>query len=201
MTKVKICGLRTLDDIMAVNEAEPDYAGFIFVPSRRRYIEPDQAKILQKKLDHRICPVGVFVNEKQETIKDVVTLCDIHTVQLHGQESNEQIDGLRHILPGIQIIKAFRIDSARDMEEVMSSHADLVLLDHGIGGTGERFDWSLIRDCGRPFILAGGLSWENVGQAIRNTHPYAVDVSSSLETAGHKDPEKIRQFMEVVREL
>lgn len=207
VTRIKICGLRTPEDAAIVNEAHPAFCGFIFDRTRRRYIAPEQAEEIRRKLDPEIVPVGVFVNAAAEEILDVLEICPVGAIQLHGQESDAFIDALRERLkaraggsPGIPfIIKAFRIDSAEDVAQAAASHADCILLDHGIGGTGEQFDWTLIRDCGRPFILAGGLNAGNVAEAIRLTHPWAVDVSSSLETDGHKDREKVLEFMQAVR--
>lgn len=203
--KIKICGMRTLSDIQIVNEALPEFCGFIFDPSRRRYVEPGKAEELRQNVDPRIRTVGVFVNASEQEITDVLDICPVDAVQLHGAETNVFIKGLRERfleLPGlseVQIIKAFRIDSGDDVRAAEQSEADLILLDHGIGGTGEKFDWSLIRDCGRPFILAGGLSADNVGEAIRLADPWGVDVSSSLETDGHKDRRKVLDFVKEVR--
>ena len=199
--KIKICGMRIPSDIDAVNAALPDYCGFIFDPSRRRYVRPEDAQRLLLRLDPAIRPVGVFVNAPAQAILAVLTVCHVDMVQLHGQETNEDIDELRAARPDLTIVKAYRIDTAEDMETAKASHADLILLDHGIGGTGETFDWSLIRDCGRDFILAGGLGPGNVAAAIALTHPYAVDASSALETGGHKDPEKVQQFVNAVRSI
>ena len=225
--KIKICGMRILSDIDAVNAVLPEYCGFIFDPSRRRYVRPEDAEALRLRLDPRIRPVGVFVNAGTKAILEVLSVCHVDMVQLHGQETNADIDDLRAAIrdrtrkrtgqtrrgedapqPGpddtdsrpFQIVKAYRIDTAEDMKTAKASHADLILLDHGIGGTGETFDWTLIRDCGRDFILAGGLGPGNVAGAIALTHPFAVDASSSLETDGHKDPEKVQQFVRAVRE-
>lgn len=208
--KIKICGLRTMQDVEIVNEFLPEFCGFIFDPTRRRYIDPQEAENLRRHLDPHILPVGVFVNASVEQILEVLRTCPVGGVQLHGQETDEYIDELRRALNGAPdqtsgrksapfIVKAFRIDTAEDMEQAGTSHADYVLLDHGIGGTGETFDWSLIRNCGRPFILAGGLNADNIRKAVSLTHPWTVDVSSSLETGGHKDREKVRKFVEAVR--
>ena len=200
-THLKICGLRTPSDVEAVNAAAPDFAGFIFDPSRRRYIRPEEAELLRRRLGNGIHSVGVFVNAPAEEILDVLRCCPVDAVQLHGQESNAEIEALRAARPGLFVIKAFRVDGPEDVERAETSRADLILLDHGAGGTGEAFDWSLLRHVKRPFLLAGGLSADNVAEAIRLVHPWGVDASSSLETDGHKDAEKVKRFAVAVRDI
>ncbi|MDD5940597.1 MAG: phosphoribosylanthranilate isomerase [Lachnospiraceae bacterium] len=237
--RIKICGLRTPGDVTAVNAVRPDFAGFIFDPTRKRYIVPEAAEALRKELDPAIRAVGVFVNADVDGIMDVLRICRVTAVQLHGQESDDEILELREAdrrefcdpreerrgefqetqaayrresqdsptvdqkkfrgREDLLIIKAFKINTAEDVRKAEASAADLILLDHGAGGTGESFDWSLLGGCRRPFILAGGLSPDNVAAAIQMTHPWGVDVSSSLETDGHKDPEKVRKFVKQVR--
>ncbi len=202
---IKICGLRTREDVDAVNAVLPEYTGFIFDPSRRRYIPPERAEELRERLDPRIRPVGVFVDADVLEILNVLQVCRLDAVQLHGRESNEDIAELRRQAKAffpkreLLIIKAFRVDSREDVRAAEASLADLILLDHGPGGTGEAFDWTLLTDCTRPFILAGGLAPDNVQDAIERCGPWGVDASSSLETDGRKDPEKIRCFAKKVR--
>ncbi len=206
MVKVKICGLQTMADAAAVNSALPDYAGFIFVQGRRRYIEPGEAERIRRKLSPSIRSVGVFLNAPIDMIISVVGAVNLDGIQLHGDESNAYIRALRARLaekfPGAEylIIKAFRIEEREDLDEVRQSEADLVLLDGG-AGNGKTFDWSLIRGLERPFLLAGGLRPENVREAVKKTRPYGVDVSTGVETYGRKDPEKIRSFMKNAREI
>ncbi len=201
--KVKICGLRSPDDARAVNAVLPDYTGFIFDPSRKRYIEPERAEAVRQLLDGRIRPVGVFVNAGVPEIMEMLDICRLDMVQLHGEESDAMIRELREAYQKrwrkLCIVKAFRIDTEEDIKRAEASAADEILLDHGAGGSGESFDWNLLKNCRRPFFLAGGLTPDNVAEAIRRTRPYAVDVSSSLETDGRKDLEKIRRFMAAVR--
>lgn len=205
--KIKICGLRTPADVAAVNAALPEYAGFIFVPMRRRYVAPAQAAILCQQLDPRIRPVGVFVDARIEEIVEALEHCPLDMVQLHGAEDNDYIAMLRAAYRSrfavesreLCIVKAFRVEGADDIRRAEASAADEILLDHGAGGTGERFDWTLLQHCRRRFFLAGGLTPDNVEEAITRTQPYAVDVSSSLESDGRKDPEKIRRFVAAVR--
>ena len=205
--KIKICGLRTPADVAAVNAALPEYAGFIFVPMRRRYVAPAQAAILCQQLDPRIRPVGVFVDARVEEIVEALEHCPLDMVQLHGAEDNDYIAMLRAAYRDrfavesreLCIVKAFRVEGADDIRRAEASAADEILLDHGAGGTGERFDWTLLQHCRRRFFLAGGLTPDNVEDAIRVAQPYAVDASSSLETDGRKDSEKIRRFVAAVR--
>lgn len=201
VTKVKICGLRTKSDIAAVNAAVPDYAGFIFDPTRRRYIPPREARSLCRLLDSRITPVAVFVNAPSDQVLETVSLCGIRVVQLHGTESEDYIAYLRQQMPVLKIIKAFSAMRPEDLSGPLKCSADLVLIDHGAGGTGESFDWSILNGFDRPYILAGGLHPENVKQALRRSRPYAVDVSSGVETEGRKDEKKILCFVQAVRSM
>ncbi|MBQ7155787.1 MAG: phosphoribosylanthranilate isomerase [Synergistaceae bacterium] len=191
MTRIKLCGLSREEDIRTANELMPDYVGFVFWEKSRRYVEPVRAEKLRKILAEGISAVGVFVDEKPENISALANSGVIDIVQLHGQESEEYIACLRKLIHA-PIIKAFRFG------EVRETTADYVMIDSGMG-TGKTFDWSGISTT-RPYFLAGGLTPENVRTAIRTLHPFAVDVSSGIETDGVKDAEKIRAFVEAVRE-
>lgn len=197
MTKIKLCGLTREIDIENVNKLNPDYIGFVFAGKSKRYVSPKEAESLRKHLNKSIVPVGVFVDEKIEVIADLVKRQVIDVVQLHGKESEEYISALRNSVK-CKIIKAFSIKSKEDIEIANSSSADYVLLDSG-GGSGETFDWSLIKKINRPYFLAGGLTPENVNEAIFNLHPFGVDASSSLEIEGFKDKQKMTDFVNAVR--
>lgn len=199
MTKIKICGLRRAEDIAFANELGPDYIGFVFAQKSKRYLPPEQAAELRRALSKEITPVGVFVNEPVENILTLLENGVIGAAQLHGGESADIVHALMRRTDR-PVIQAFRVETAADMERAAASPATMILLDNGAGGTGETFDWSLIRDAGRPFFLAGGLSAENVGAAISRCRPYAVDSSSRLETDGAKDYWKMKAFVEAVRE-
>lgn len=197
-TKVKICGLRRIEDIQYVNEAMPDFAGFIFDSSRRRYIDPQKAAGLRAELAPGIKAVGVFVNAPAKLIIDTIKTAGLDAVQLHGNESDEFITQAK-IETGLPVIKAFHISSAEDLEKACASSADMILLDNGKGGTGKSFDWSLLKDVPRDFILAGGLDADKAAEAVKTVRPWGLDASSGLETDGLKDHDKIIKFMDAVR--
>lgn len=199
-TRIKCCGMFREEDITAVNEAKPDFCGFIVdFPKSHRNVSPERAAELAAQLDASIVPVGVFVDEDPKVIARMVRAGAIHAVQLHGHEDEAYITHLRTLLPeGTHIVQAFKVRSAGDVHRAEASSADLVLLDNG-QGSGQSFDWSLVRHVVRPFVLAGGLTPGNVAGAIREVHPWAVDLSSGLETNGLKDPDKIKAAVAAVR--
>ena len=199
MTRIKICGLSRPCDIQYVNEAKPDFCGFIIgVPKSRRNVTPDTVRQLTRLLSPEIKPVGVFVNAPIAEIAALVQDGTLAYVQLHGQEDAAYIARLRS-LTHTPIWQAFRIENTEDISRANASPADLVLLDHGAGGTGERFDWALLHGMTRPFVLAGGLTSQNAAEAIAQARPYAVDASSGCETNGVKDPAKMLAFVNAVR--
>lgn len=200
MTKIKLCGLMSPGDVETANELMPEYVGFIFAKESRRYVSPRQAAVLKRMLHPDIKAVGVFVNEDIRIIEALLTDNVIDAVQLHGGEDEAYIGRLREAA-GIPIIKAFRIDSRQDVVRAEESTADHVLLDAGSGGTGTSFDWNLISGIERPYFLAGGLDAVTVKEAVESLQPYGVDVSSGIETDGHKDPVKMRDFVAAVRGL
>ncbi len=199
MTKIKICGLKTSNDVAYVNQNKPDYAGFVFAKGSRRNVSPDDAKMLRTMLNEDIVSVGVFVDQPIDLILSLIEDGTIGIIQLHGQENDEFI-GFIHMRTDAPVIKAFSIANMEDLEKARSSKADIIMLDNGKGGTGIAFDWSLIENIGRPFFMAGGLGPDNVSEAIRTSHPFAVDVSSGVETDGRKDGSKISQLMERIIE-
>jgi len=198
MTKIKLCGLTRPCDIEWVNDLQPDYIGFVFAQKSKRYVSPERAKALREGLDSNIRAVGVFVNEAPEAVAALLNDGIIDVAQLHGGEDADYIKALRK-LTDRPLIKAFRIDSAADLDRARRSTADHVLLDNGAGGTGTAFDWSVLKDFDRPFFLAGGLGSDNVARAIKAVHPFAVDVSSGIETDGVKDYKKMTAFVSAVR--
>lgn len=196
MTKIKMCGLRREADIDYANRLRPEYIGYVFAKSSKRYVAPERAAELTKLLDESIIPVGVFVNSPIDEVIGIVRSGAIRAVQLHGDESEDYAAELKRL--GIYVIRAFRVRSEADVRAAESSCADHVLLDSG-QGSGETFDWSLIGSISREYFLAGGLTAENAAEAVRELKPYAVDASSCLEADGFKDFEKMRAFAEAVR--
>ena len=194
---IKMCGLRREADIDAVNRLRPEYIGFVFFPGSKRVVTPETAKALRAKLTPGIRAVGVFVDEKEETVAGLLEEGTIDIAQLHGHEDEAYIARLRK-LTGKPLIRAFRVRSAEDVRQAEESAADMILLDAG-AGDGKTFDWSLLAGVRRPYFLAGGLNPENAGRAVRELKPYAVDVSSGIETDGYKDITKMRAFTDAVR--
>lgn len=197
MTKIKFCGLKRKADIEAANALKPDYIGFVFAKDSRRYISLENAAVLKSQLSSEISAVGVFVNERPEYIASLLDDGLIDLAQLHGDEDEAYIDRLKG-LTGKPLIKAFRISSASEAVKASASSADMILLDSGTG-SGRTFNWQLIKEIRRPYFLAGGLDPVNVSDAVRLLHPWAVDVSSSIETDGLKDIEKMAAFAAAVR--
>ncbi len=197
MTKMKFCGLTGESDIDAANELRPEYVGFVFAPKSRRYVTPERAAELKRQLAAGIKAVGVFVNDDLYHVAELLNRGIIDIAQLHGSEDEEYIGHLRQ-LTGKPIIRAYRIKTAGDIAEAEKCTADHVLLDSG-AGTGEVFDWKLIKNMKRPYFLAGGLSPDNVENAVEQLSPYAVDVSSGIETDGVKDKAKMAAFAAAVR--
>ncbi len=197
-TRIKICGLRREADVLLMNELLPEYVGFVFAQKSRRYVTPGQAGAMRGKLDGRITPVGVFVDAEPQLAAGLLNQGIIEIAQLHGKEDEDYLKQLRQ-LTNKPFIKAFRIETREDAARAAESSAWRILVDHGAGGTGEAFDWGLLNGLERPYFLAGGLSAENVGEAIRRLHPFAVDVSSGVEKDGWKDPDKVRAFIQTVR--
>lgn len=198
MTKIKLCGLTRPGDIAAANALQPEYIGFVFTPKSRRYVSREMAAALKAQLFPGIQAVGVFVNEAPETVAGLLNAGIIDIAQLHGQEDAAYIARLRG-LTARPLWQAFRVTDAASLAKAEKSPADLVLLDSGAGGTGTTFDWTLLEKFDRPYFLAGGLGPENAADAVRQLHPYAVDVSSGIETAGKKDSAKMAAFVAAVR--
>lgn len=196
-TKIKLCGLTRPCDIEAANLLMPEYVGFVFVQDSRRYISYRQAAVLKKMLHPDIKAVGVFANEDISMVRAILKGGVIDVVQLHGGEEEGYMEQLREMID-VRIIKAFCIGDERDIDRAKTSTADYVLLDSA-GGTGRSFDWNLLSKMKRPYFLAGGLYADTVKEAIKRWKPYAVDVSSGIETEGHKDLVKMRAFVEAVR--
>lgn len=197
MTKIKLCGLSRPCDIEAANKRKPDYIGFVFASKSKRYVTYEKAMELKSLLLPEIQAVGVFVNERPQDVAELLKNSIIDIAQLHGDENEDYIAQLR-LLTDKPIIKAFRIETANDAKTAEQSTADYILLDSG-AGTGTIFDWSLVKSISRPYFLAGGLGVDNVADAVKALHPFAVDVSSGIETDGVKDKTKMAAFVAAVR--
>ncbi|MEW6512067.1 MAG: phosphoribosylanthranilate isomerase [Bacteroidota bacterium] len=199
--RVKICGITRIEDALYAADEGADAVGFIFVRTSPRYVTPEAAAAIVRHLPPFVTPVGVFVNEGRESIRETIEVSRIRCLQFHGEESPSELE--EWLLP---VIKSFRIGNGLTPPGRETYHADAYLLDtyvSGIpGGTGKTFDWSVARSAAAigPIILSGGLNPLNVGEAIRAIRPYAVDVSSGVESApGVKDRYKIREFFDAVR--
>ncbi len=202
MTKIKMCGMMSREDILAANEILPDAVGFVFLPGRRRYLTPGKAAQLRELLSPGIQAVGVFIDEPPETVAELLRAGIIDMAQLHGTEGETYLRRLREMTDK-PLMQAIPVHGQKDLTKAEKSSADLILLDSGTG-TGRTFDWTLLQGWGergraRPYFLAGGLSPENVGEAIRFLHPFGVDVSSGIETDGRKDRDKMAAFAAAVR--
>lgn len=195
--RVKICGITRRDDALCALDAGADAVGFIFVPGSTRYVRPDAVAEIVVSLPRDILTVGVFVNAPRETILAAVRRSGVQAVQLHGEETPADTEGL-----GVRILKAHRVGPGFDPQALRRYRVDAHVLDTYVagvhGGTGQVFDWSIAREAGAcgPVILGGGLTAENVGAAIEQARPSGVDVSSGVERApGIKDHERVRAFV------
>lgn len=197
-TKIKICGLSRPCDIDYVNEARPDFAGFVInFPRSHRNVTPQQAAKLREQLDAEIVPVGVFVDEQPELVARFLNDGTIALAQLHGKEDEAYIRRLRGLTDG-KLAQAFQVTKAEDVSRAQASSADYILLDNG-QGTGRSFDWRLLDGIARPWFLAGGLRPDNLTEAIRQVRPWAVDLSSGVESDRCKDREKILAAVRAAR--
>ncbi len=196
--KVKICGLARKADMAIANMYQPDYVGFVFAKSRRQ-VSQEEARELRKVLDPKIQVVGVFVDESVEVMASYLDEGIIDVVQLHGKETKETVENLRALTEN-PIIKAVSVTTIDDVLEWENSSVDFLLLDHGKGGTGQTFDWSILNQLqslsfSKPYFIAGGLDGSKV-KSVLVYQPYGVDVSSGVETDGIKDEWKIKEFIE-----
>lgn len=198
MTKIKLCGLTRPEDIRAANAFMPDYVGFVFARGSRRCVTPERAAELKALLIPSITAVGVFVNERPERVAELMRGDVIDAAQLHGDEDDEYVARLKR-LSGGEVIRAFRVRSAADAARAERSVADRILLDAG-AGDGVPLDLDLVAGVEREYFLAGGLDARNVRAAIRRLSPYAVDVSSGIESNGIKDEKKMAAFVAAVRQ-
>lgn len=193
--KIKICGLKRTEDIVAVNLYKPDYIGFVFAGTKRK-ISFQQARCLKQQLCPEICAVGVFVDEEIDHIVSLVNDHVIDMIQLHGHEDEKYIARLKEKTKA-SIIKAIRIQDETSLD--VSYDVDYYLLDHCHAGSGQSFDWKLIKTLDKPLFLAGGISLDNLDQALKQD-VWGLDISSGVETQGLKDPQKIAKVIRRVRD-
>jgi phosphoribosylanthranilate isomerase len=201
MTKIKICGVTSLNDAKIAVDYGADAIGFVFAESVRK-ISKEKAKAIVRKLPPFVTFVGLFVNETPKNIENICRYCCLNAVQLHGNEPPSSIDKLRRY----KVIKAFRIKNERDIDPIKKYISDAVLLDgyaeNKMGGSGTSFDWKIVKKLktSRPVIIAGGLTHLNVSSAIKIAKPYGVDVSSGVEVKpGKKDRKLIKKFIDAVK--
>jgi len=200
--QIKICGLRREEDIKYVNECLPEYIGFVFAESKRK-VDKKQAKVLKEMLSSKIQAVGVFVNAALEEIEELCSENVIDIVQLHGEEDIVYIESLRERISN-PIIKAIRVRSQEQILEEEKMPCEMLLLDTytkgEYGGSGKDFDLQMIPELEKPYFLAGGLQVETIKEKLAQVNPYAVDISSGVETDGIKDFQKIKEFVKKIRE-
>lgn len=203
MLRIKICGITNLSDAVAAAEYGADALGFVFYRKSPRFIEPEDAAEIIKKLPPFVTPVALFVNEEEKKVLEITSLTGINVIQFHGNETLEYILGFNQ-----RVIKAVRVDDEKPVESLFKLEINAILFDafstSAYGGTGTTFNWGLIKDfsASSRIILAGGLSPDNVKKAVETVRPYAVDVSSGVELSpGVKDQIKMKQFIARAREM
>lgn len=198
--RVKICGITSLHDAQVAVDAGADALGFMFYVRSPRWIEPEAAGEIVRSLPPFVAAVGVFVNAEESFVRRVAAQCGLDAVQFHGDETPEYCARFEPL----RVFKAFRVNAAESLRALADYSTSAWLLDAFVpdqpGGTGRTFNWDLAiqaKQLGRPIILAGGLTPENVADAVRRVRPYAVDVSSGVESApGRKDPARVRAFVQ-----
>jgi len=204
MVKVKICGITDFEDAKVSVKAGCDALGFVFYKKSPRYITPEKAKEIIKKLPKDIMKTGVFVNAKEKKIKDIAKLCNLDILQFHGDESPEFISKFN----GYNVIKAFRVKERKDLSNILQYNTFAYLFDtfrkDKFGGTGKKFNWSFLEEIDslkKPIFISGGLTVKNIKEAIEAVHPDWVDVSSSVEARpGKKDHKKVKEFIQAVKQ-
>jgi len=200
--KVKICGITNVEDGMAAAEAGADALGFIFYEKSPRYVPLEKAAVVLRDLPPLIVKVGVFVDAEEDFVFRAIRECGLNLLQFHGAETPEYC-----LQFGLMSMKAFQIRDAQSLSRLTDFKTDAWLLDaysaDKLGGTGQRLNWDFAieaRKWGRPIFLAGGLTPENVAEAVRHVQPYAVDVSSGVEASpGKKDHDKVKAFIDAAR--
>jgi len=204
MVKVKMCGITNLKDAKVALDAGCAALGFVFYKKSPRYIAPLKAKQIIKELPKNITKIGVFVNAREKTIKNIAKLCGLDILQFHGNESPEFCRKFR----GFKIIKAFRVKDKIDLSKVSRYRTFAYLFDTFVksrfGGTGKKFNWDLLKyldEIKQPVFISGGLNAKNVKEVIKSLHPEWVDVSTSVEARpGKKDSRKVQEFIKTTKD-
>lgn len=199
--KIKICGLKSLDDIEIINKVNIDFAGFIFATKSKRKVDINLAFKMKNIINPTIKTVGVFQDQEIDEITELSKIIDI--IQLHGNEDNEFIKRVKE-KTNKKVIKAYRADD-KLKENMENSLADYILIDsdnkNSFGGTGQTFDWKIIPKTDKKIFLAGGLNVSNIENAIKTVNPYCVDINSGVETDEKKDEKKILEIVQLIRKL
>ena len=203
-TKVKICGVTTVVDALAAAEAGADMIGLMFYEQSPRHITLAQAAEISRALPPFVLRVGVFVNPQEALVTRAIGECNLSLLQFHGDETSEFCTQF-----GLMSMKAIRVRDAESLKTLENFQTDAFLLDahskSGLGGTGEKFNWDLAvaaQKFGKPIFLAGGLTPENVAEAVKKVQPFGVDVSSGVESApGKKDHAKLKAFIEAAKSV
>lgn len=204
--KIKICGLRSSEDVSYVNLFMPDYAGFILAPGFRRTVAIEDAKFFASKINKGISKVGIFLDQPVESVAYHADYVGLDIIQLHGNEDNDYISALRKITDA-EIWNVFKVKNTEEIENSLASSADMILFDTYMpdiaGGTGKKVNTEILKQCNinRDYILAGGIDTENLAEILDGISPYGIDVSSGVETNGIKDVEKIGKIIKQIREI
>jgi len=201
--KVKICGITNVEDALAAIEMGADLIGFNFYPQSKRYVTPDQARAIIDKLPTFVDIAGIFVNAAGEHVRAVAKMCSLNWVQLHGDETPEYCEALRWI--SAKVIKAIRVKDVADIERANDYYTDAILLDafhpEEYGGTGQKFDWNLVRRLQTRVFLAGGITPENAVEAVE-VGAYGIDICSGIESSpGKKDHEKMQKLFDNIKHV
>ena len=205
MTRIKICGITSIKDAVEASKLGIDMLGFVFYEKSKRCVSPKLVKAITNELTASVDRVGVFVDERPEEVLAIAADCGLTMLQFHGDETPEYCAAFKD---GFKIIKAFRIKDRQSLKKTSEYDVDLFLLDayspEMAGGTGETFDWKVLNDFEflKPIILSGGLTPQNIAQAIEEVSPYGVDVSTGVESSpGKKDVNLMSQFVMNVRKI
>ena len=196
MARVKICGINSPEDVEIVNELKPDYVSFAFYKNKRQ-VTYEKARKLKQILDKDIRVIGVFVDENTNVVASAANDDLLDVIEFHGNEGPGEIERIKAFTEK-PIIQGFRIRSRADVELALDSHADSILM-YSDSESGVPMDWKLLKNVTRPYFLAGGLNADNIEKAIKICHPFAVSVTTGVETDGIKDREKMAAFIKIAR--